>query len=240
MRGKNYSTGLRGVLFEAQHYRRMGAAVWLYGWLVLRQTHQHGPVGWVLGGAPVTYSEIEEETGFPSRTLERWMRTLRRCGYIETQAVPGGMVIRITKAKKFVPGPRKPAEGVRRIAGGGTPVCVANGRQPSENHEVANRISSSSVARSNSTPSDIHSDFHRQARASREQNQNSNPNHSGLGQRQTQRPDREPAAPIVAEFYQQQNFFVEARLRQQLLRMEREEAVRRELAVGSGPEVQRP
>jgi len=43
----------------------------------------------------------------------------------------------------------------------------------------------------------------------------------------------------VAKPYQQQNFFVEARLRQQLLRMEREEAVRRELAVGSGPEVER-
>jgi hypothetical protein len=118
MREKNYSTGLRGVLFETGHYRRMGAAVWLYGWLVLRQTHQSGAVGWVLGGAPVTYREIEEETGFPSRTLEGWMRTLRREGYIQTEAVPGGMVIRITKAKKFVVGPRASADGVRRVAGG--------------------------------------------------------------------------------------------------------------------------
>jgi hypothetical protein len=69
MREKDFNTGLRGVLFESRHYARMGAAVWLYGWLVLRQTHQSGGVGYVLGGAPVTYREIEEETGFNRRTL---------------------------------------------------------------------------------------------------------------------------------------------------------------------------
>jgi hypothetical protein len=29
MREKNFSTGLRGVLFEAKHYAQMGSAVWL-------------------------------------------------------------------------------------------------------------------------------------------------------------------------------------------------------------------
>ncbi len=84
MREKDYNTGLRGVLFEAQHHARMGAAIWLYGWLVLRQTHQTGTTGWVLGGAPISYREIEEETGFNRRTLERWMRLLRKHEYIST------------------------------------------------------------------------------------------------------------------------------------------------------------
>lgn len=101
MREKNFSTGLRGVLFEAKHYERMGAAIWLYGWLVLRQTHQSGSVGWVLGGAPIHYCEIQEETGFAPKTLERWMRTLRERGYIETQTTQRGLVVRILKAKKF-------------------------------------------------------------------------------------------------------------------------------------------
>ena len=61
MRGKDFNTGLRGVLFEARHYERMGAAVWLYGWLVCGQTHQHGDFGCVLGGSPVSYREIEED-----------------------------------------------------------------------------------------------------------------------------------------------------------------------------------
>ena len=127
MREKNFNTGLRGVLFEERHYARMGSAIWLYGWLVLRQTHQTGTTGWVLGGAPVSYREIEGETGFNRRTLERWMSLLRRNEYIETEAAPGGVVVRIRKAKKHLRGAqlgnpsdvqrvRKFAETVRRVA----------------------------------------------------------------------------------------------------------------------------
>src|SRR5271155_3213423 len=91
MRGKDYNAGLRGVLFEARHYEKMGAAVWLYGWLVLRQTHQSDGFGCVLGGSAISYREIEEETGFKRRTLECWMRVLRREGYIETNTAPAGV-----------------------------------------------------------------------------------------------------------------------------------------------------
>jgi hypothetical protein len=100
MRERDFNTGLRGGLFEAKHYARMGAAVWLYGWLVLRQTHQSAGVGYVLGGAPITYREIEDETGFNKRTLEGWMRVLRREGYIRTLNVPAGISVQILKAKK--------------------------------------------------------------------------------------------------------------------------------------------
>src|SRR5271154_59517 len=129
MRGKDYNAGLRGVLFEARHHRRMGSAVWLYGWLVLRQTHQQGDLGWVLGGAPISYREIEEETGFNCRTLERWMQTLRRHGYIKTETASAGVIVQITKAKKFPQTGRRLADGARRFAGGGTQGCVANGRK---------------------------------------------------------------------------------------------------------------
>ncbi|MFY9527907.1 MAG: hypothetical protein WBC04_13105 [Candidatus Acidiferrales bacterium] len=101
MRGKDFNAGLRGGLFEAQPYERMGAAVWLYGWLILRQTREEGTLCLVLGGKPVTYREIEEETGFGRKTLERWMRVLRRNGYIESRAVASGIIVKVTKAKKF-------------------------------------------------------------------------------------------------------------------------------------------
>jgi hypothetical protein len=94
------------VLFEARHYARMGSAIWLYGWLVLRQTPQTGTTGWALGGAPVSYREIEGETGFNRRTLERWMSLLRRNAYIETEAVPAGVIVRILNAKKHLQGAR--------------------------------------------------------------------------------------------------------------------------------------
>ena len=79
----------------------MGQAVWLFGWLVLRETRERGGIGFVLGGRPITYREIEEETGFAHKSLERWMRILRRGGYIETTTTPSGIIVRIQKAKKF-------------------------------------------------------------------------------------------------------------------------------------------
>ena len=247
MRGKDFNTGLRGVLFDARHYERMGAAVWLYGWLVLRQTHQSGAVGWVLGGAPISYREIEEETGFNRRTLERWMTTLRRQGYIETETAPAGIVVRITKAKKFPQGGRNSAEGVRKAAEG-TPHDLQNNTTKREsNQNFTNWIGSSSIVGSqerSETPSP-HVDFHNQSKNQIQiPEENRNPKSSGLSQRQNQnfpkqhtnyspnaQREREPELSV------RETYLLITRLRQQLLRSERDEAVRRELAVGTGPEV---
>ena len=46
------------------------------------------------------------------------MQMLRRHGYIETEAAPAGVIVRITKAKKFPQGGRNSAEGVRKVAEG--------------------------------------------------------------------------------------------------------------------------
>jgi hypothetical protein len=241
MRGKDYNAGLRGVLFEARHHRRMGAAIWLYGWLVLRQTHQHGDLGWVLGGAPISYREIEEETGFNCRTLERWMHTLRRHGYIETVAAPAGVVVRITKAKKFPQGGRNSAYGVRKSAGSVTQRRVPSEQNPAWNQQTAGGICSSSVAGSQerTTAANSRKDFHTEAQNRQKQNLNSTANSSRLDQTQNPVRNAEPDFTAAPHLQQQNKFFLEARLRQQLIRAERDEEVRRELAVGSGPEVRR-
>jgi hypothetical protein len=241
MRGKDYNAGLRGVLFEARHHRRMGAAIWLYGWLVLRQTHQQGDLGWVLGGAPVSYREIEEETGFNCRTLERWMHTLRRHGYIETVAAPAGVVVRITKAKKFPQGGRNSAYAVRKSAGTVTQSRVPTEHNPAWNQQTAGRIGSSFVAGSQerTIPANSRVDFHREDQKQQKQNPNSTANSSGLDQTHNHARNAEPDFTARPHLQQQNKFFLEARLRQQLIRAERDEEVRRELAVGSGPEVRR-
>lgn len=242
MRGTDFNTGLRGVLFEARHFERMGSAVWLYGWLVLRQTHQSGGLGWVLGGAPVSYREIKEETGFNCRTLERWMHTLRQQGYIETDAVPGGVAIRITKAKKFAHPPRRVAEGVRRVAEGGTQSSVAGRSEVHLNQDSRDRIRSSSVERikERAETNVFHRDFHKQPQTERNslphtrpQSRNANP--SCLSENQNPPPQPQPISPAQEQFH----FLRESRLRLQLLRAEREDAVRRELNVGKGPELRR-
>lgn len=255
MRGKDFNTGLRGVLFEESHYARMGSALWLYGWLVLRQTHQTGSTGWVLGGAPISYKEIEEETGFNARTLERWMSTLRREGYIETEPAMGGLVVRITKAKKhahtgrnFTRGAtpealRGAAKGIRKLAGGprssaeGYPQnCGAKHPQFSGNTRFPAPICSSSVEESMGKLEP--------------QNEIQNPTASCLGEKQNQTPDRIPDNPrdpfsepgrkpriSVQAPRQPWLALAETRLQLELLRAEREEAVRRELCVGRGPEI---
>jgi len=303
MREKNYNTGLRGVLFEERHYARMGAAIWLYGWLVLRQTHQTGSTGWVLGGAPVTYREIECETGFNRRTLERWMSLLRRNAYIATEAAPGGVIVRILKAKKHLQGARlgnpvdaqrarKVAETVRRVAGGGPQSCVAIRNESHRDERIAERIGSSFVERikekaqheihraveiGESLPSDrsrgartINQDqaaegiqncerreFQQQFRnalqkhdlkssysgktntatQTRNCNEHGNYQHNlNPTEKHSQRPaECQPTRPPT-----QQTFPWQLRERMRLLRAERDEAVRRELAVGTGPEVRRP
>jgi hypothetical protein len=238
MRGKDFNTGLRGVLFESRHYERMGAAVWLYGWLVLRQTRQQGSTGWVLGGAPITYREIEQETGFNCRTLERWMQVLRREGYVETDAVPDGLIIRITKAKKFPQFPqaaRKFADPTRRIAEPSPRNCGADSTYGLYSQCDPSRISSSSLVRSqeDQDTEHFHRDFHKQANTPARL-QNLNPSR----QVQTQPPE-EPYTSPVADQLQRGRLPLDAQLLRQLLRAQREEEVRRELAVGTGPEVPR-
>jgi len=258
MRGKDYNAGLRGVLFEARHYERMGAAIWLYGWLVLRQTRQEGSVGWVLGGARISYREIEEETGFNRRTLERWMQTLRRRGYIETESSGEGVSVRITKAKKFQRFPQFPqagrgnAEDGRESAEGHPQNCGDRARNPEQCQQFAEGISSSSVERyKEHNPTEIDRGFHNLQK----HGQSLKPQDSCLDQDKTQknkryanqrkkgsygeRKDFGPATHSPDQNLSPRQFLLQARLQLELLRAEREEAVRRELRVGTGPEVNR-
>jgi len=266
MRGKDFNTGLRGVLFEARHYERMGSAVWLYAWLVLRQTHQTGETGWVLGGAPISYREIEEETGFNLRTLERWMSTLRRWGYVQTETVMGGLIVRITKAKKHAQA-RNSAEagnlerlrrasarlrtiagGIRNSAEGDTQECGAEHSKASGNTQLALRISSSSVEEfveknTNSEQYETTKDF-------QTRQQNLNPSRSGEQQNQNRNQPLHATRNLFADAGRVPRVRVqeprtpwlaiaEARLQQERMRAEREDTVRRELFVGKGPDIRR-
>jgi DNA-binding transcriptional ArsR family regulator len=189
----------------------MGAAVWLYGWLVLRQTRQEGATGWVLGGKPIGYREINEETGFEPRTLERWMRVLRKGGYIETRTAPGGVIVQITKAKKFTranaEGVRKIAEGVRENAYPGTQVCGAKATQAIHSPDFSVGISSGYVEREEKDKS------------------------SGLGEARTEK------SQAVAEALQTARQFPNGREASRLLKNLKQEIVRRELRAGEGPRV---
>lgn len=104
MRGKNLNCGIRGGLWDEAHLERMGPAVWLFGWLVHRQTRERNGVGLVLGGSPLTYDMIQGDTGYSRRTLQRWMADLRSGGYVRVRRTcHSRMIIEVLKAKKFPP-----------------------------------------------------------------------------------------------------------------------------------------
>ena len=240
MRDKNYNTGVRGVLLDVQHYEKMGSALWLYSWLVLRHTHQSGSIGWVLGGAPVSYREIEEETGFNRRTLESWFRKLRRGGYIETSAAPSGVVVRITKSKKFAQTSRRIAEGARGFAGPPTRNCVAIGSEDPSIEQVPGRIGSSSLVRIKDKifPRANQKHFHKEIH-NHKQNHQQNP--SGLEEMQQPISTNYTAGDEFEDRLHnlEKHFSFDARYSRRLLQRKRDEAVRRELRVGTGPEVRR-
>jgi hypothetical protein len=104
LRGKYLNSGIRGGLWEDAHLQRIGPAVWLFGWLIHRQTRERHGVGLVLGGSALTYEIISQDTGMAVRTLKRWMARLIRGGYVRvTHGVHKRMIIEIAKAKKFGP-----------------------------------------------------------------------------------------------------------------------------------------
>jgi hypothetical protein len=111
--------GLHEGISDEKHRLQMGPAIWLYLWLVRRQTR---PNGMVLGGSPITYDMIHEQTGHPVRSLQRWMSILadlpdQKFAYIELSYLSfKQMRLRVLKPKKF--GFRQIPLPMEEIAGG--------------------------------------------------------------------------------------------------------------------------
>lgn len=100
-RHAQFYSGIRNGLWEPKHEEKMGKAVFLFGWLVSRQTAQNGSTGSVFGGRLLTYEEISQRSGWPARKLRHWLDLLRQEGYIERIRKSRGFAIRILNAKKF-------------------------------------------------------------------------------------------------------------------------------------------
>ena len=238
MRGKNYNAGLRGVLFEAHHYARMGQAVWLFGWVLLRETRDRGGIGFVLGGRPITYREIEEETGFARKSLERWMRILRRGGYIETTTAPSGIIVRIQKAKKF---DRKVSNRAQENFQQGSKSSVDNLWESQVNSSPLLRFAVSPSKSEASPPQNCASVLLSGAESTRLPRGIS----SGAIERQIENrrsasdPARENCKSVGEKFVQGNSNSAANRFPSYAQRASRSEDVSRELRVGSGPEALR-
>jgi hypothetical protein len=99
---KGFGIYVKNNLLEPKHIENMDAAVWLYLWLLDKMTsvNENG-IGKVLGGMPVSYTQIYAEMGLSERTYRRWLKKLRDTGYIQTLRTPYGLVITVNKAEKI-------------------------------------------------------------------------------------------------------------------------------------------
>lgn len=93
--------GAKGGLLAEKHYFAMREAIWLFSWLLLRQTglNEIGE-GIVNYGHPITKAEIYADTGYNEKRVERWVKRLRDTEYIRTeQRANEGLIFFILAAK---------------------------------------------------------------------------------------------------------------------------------------------
>ena len=160
-------------------------------------------------------------------------------------------MVRITKAKKYSQTTRRIAERLRQVAATPTPNCVATDPQNVQIQQFPARMVSSSIERikDKEKQGEIHRHLHREIH---KPSVFLEENPSGLEEATSQASaDRDGDAILEAKRHEQleeirsrvggvrEHYSYNAREFLELLRAKRDEAVRRELRVGTGPEVRR-
>jgi hypothetical protein len=113
---ENFWVGAKGGLIEEKHYLCMRESVWLFLFLLLKQTgvSENGE-GIVDFGHSMTREEISKATGFLESRIKRWIDRLRRTGYVRTEAdAKGGLVFFVLAAKNKHKSTRRPGAQMHR------------------------------------------------------------------------------------------------------------------------------
>ena len=84
----NYTVPVPDDKFNLESIERIGRAIYLLGHLIHK-------ADWKTGKLITNIPRIRQETGIPRRTIERWMRRLRRDGQISTRRITNGLMITI-------------------------------------------------------------------------------------------------------------------------------------------------
>ena len=118
---------IREGLIRGEHVDRMGMALWLYAYLVLR-CYFTGPQA---GTSVATYTHLDAAKALNRsvRSIKIWMDVLVVNGYVTTEKVNHGLVVTVTKYVQTPSGTAKPSAGNSTpldgpSAGNSTPVLV--------------------------------------------------------------------------------------------------------------------
>jgi hypothetical protein len=87
----------RGLFVDptGKHYRAMGRALWLYGYLIV---HANRRTGTLYRNVATIACDMQAS----GRTIQAWIALLRRHGYITTKTTGRSLVIRIEKWRPII------------------------------------------------------------------------------------------------------------------------------------------
>ncbi|MFB4164784.1 hypothetical protein ACE1TI_13380 [Alteribacillus sp. JSM 102045] len=92
-------------LLTPYHKKRIGVALWEFLWCIDRVTSETGQDGQksgiVLGGSPISYSDVAKDLGIGKSTVKRNFEKLESENYIHLKRTPYGHIITVNKSKKW-------------------------------------------------------------------------------------------------------------------------------------------
>ncbi|WP_062052390.1 helix-turn-helix domain-containing protein [Bacillus sp. JCM 19034] len=92
-------------LLTAEHYKRMGNAIWLFLWCIsstTKEIERDGETwGIVLGNKPHKTTEIAALFDVNVKTVERWIKRLSDEGYLRITRAPYGLIFTVKNSKKY-------------------------------------------------------------------------------------------------------------------------------------------
>lgn len=107
----SYPFPMYSGLLEPKHYKRIGAAIWLFLWCIsstTKEVERDGVVwGIVLGNKPLKLKELADIFGVNEKTIRRWLDVLEESEYIRITRVAYGLIISVKNSKKFHDRPDK-------------------------------------------------------------------------------------------------------------------------------------
>ncbi|WP_230873771.1 MarR family transcriptional regulator [Paenibacillus woosongensis] len=101
----SYPFPMYSGLLEPEHYKKIGAAIWLFAWCIsstTKEVEKDGTVwGIVLGNKPLKLSDIAERFGVNNKTVSRWIDTLEQHEYIRVTRAARGLILSVRNSKKW-------------------------------------------------------------------------------------------------------------------------------------------
>jgi hypothetical protein len=114
---KSYPFPVWSGLLTADHYRRIGPAIWVFLWFLDRVTSEEEGWGVVLGGKPIKDCEIAARFGVHPSVIRDNRRKLVAELYVEATRTPRGFRFRVRNSRKFIWKRRRSTENRRSLPG---------------------------------------------------------------------------------------------------------------------------